>query len=67
MLALAHWTGGDLKAAQRTHSEGIAVLNGQDLRKVTPLIDRIYSLSQTPDAMRYVEEGRARGKVVISM
>ena len=33
--------------------------------KVTPVIDRRYSLSEVPDAIRYLEEGRARGKVVI--
>jgi NADPH:quinone reductase-like Zn-dependent oxidoreductase len=33
--------------------------------KITPAIDRTYPLSQTPAAIRYVKEGRARGKVVI--
>jgi NADPH:quinone reductase-like Zn-dependent oxidoreductase len=35
--------------------------------KVSPVIDRTYKLSQTPDAVRYMEEGHARGKVVISI
>lgn len=35
--------------------------------KITPVIDRQYSLSQTPDAIRYLEEGHAAGKVVISI
>jgi D-arabinose 1-dehydrogenase-like Zn-dependent alcohol dehydrogenase len=35
--------------------------------KVTPVIDRRYSLSEVPDAIRYVEEGHARGKVVITV
>jgi NADPH:quinone reductase-like Zn-dependent oxidoreductase len=35
--------------------------------KVTPVIDRTYSLSEVPAAMRYLEEGHARGKVVISV
>jgi NADPH:quinone reductase-like Zn-dependent oxidoreductase len=35
--------------------------------KVTPVIDRIYPLSETSEAVRYLEEGRAQGKVVISM
>ena len=34
--------------------------------KVTPVIDRTYPLSEVPDAIRYWEEGRARGKVVIT-
>jgi NADPH:quinone reductase-like Zn-dependent oxidoreductase len=33
--------------------------------KVTPVIDRRYRLSEVPDAIRYLEEGHARGKVVI--
>jgi NADPH:quinone reductase-like Zn-dependent oxidoreductase len=33
--------------------------------KIKPVIDRRYSLSEVPDAIRYVEEGHARGKVVI--
>lgn len=35
--------------------------------KVTPVIDRCYPLSQTADAIRYLETGHARGKVVITM
>jgi D-arabinose 1-dehydrogenase-like Zn-dependent alcohol dehydrogenase len=35
--------------------------------KVTPVIDRTFSLSEVPDAIRYLHEGRARGKVVISV
>lgn len=34
---------------------------------VSPVIDRTYPLSETADAVRYVETGRARGKVVISI
>ena len=35
--------------------------------KVTPVIDRIYTLSQVPEALRYLEAGHARGKVVIAV
>src|SRR5829696_5494800 len=35
--------------------------------KVTPVIDRTYPLSEAPEAIRYLEEGHARGKVVISV
>jgi NADPH:quinone reductase-like Zn-dependent oxidoreductase len=35
--------------------------------KLTPLIDRTYSLAQLPAAMGYVEEGHARGKVAITV
>jgi NADPH:quinone reductase-like Zn-dependent oxidoreductase len=34
---------------------------------VTPVIDRTYPLAQTPEAVAYVEEGHARGKVVITV
>jgi NADPH:quinone reductase-like Zn-dependent oxidoreductase len=33
--------------------------------KVTPVIDRRYKLSETPTALRYLEAGHARGKVVL--
>jgi len=35
--------------------------------KITPVIDRTYKLSETAEAMRYFEEGHARGKVVITI
>jgi NADPH:quinone reductase-like Zn-dependent oxidoreductase len=35
--------------------------------KVTPVIDRTYKLNQTADAVRYMEQGHARGKVVITI
>ena len=34
---------------------------------VTPVIDRTYSLSEVPEALGYLEGGRARGKVVITV
>jgi NADPH:quinone reductase-like Zn-dependent oxidoreductase len=34
--------------------------------RVTPVIDRCYRLSEVPEAIRYLEEGHARGKVVIT-
>ena len=35
--------------------------------KVTPVIDRHYKLSEVPEAIRYLEEGHAQGKVVITV
>ena len=35
--------------------------------KVSPIIDSTYPLSQAPDAMRRLETGQARGKIVISV
>ena len=54
----------------------LAELNREDLTvlrdlmqagKVTPVIDRTYPLSEVPEAIRYLETGRARGKVVITL
>jgi len=35
--------------------------------RITPVIDRTYPLSDAADAIRYLETGRARGKVVITI
>jgi NADPH:quinone reductase-like Zn-dependent oxidoreductase len=35
--------------------------------KVKPVIDRRYTLSEVPDALRYLGEGHARGKIVITV
>jgi len=35
--------------------------------KVRPVIDKRYRLNEVPDAIRYLEEGHARGKVVITL
>ena len=54
----------------------MAKMNSEDLAtigdliasgRVKPVIDRRYSLSEVPDAMRYSEEGHARGKVIITI
>jgi NADPH:quinone reductase-like Zn-dependent oxidoreductase len=54
----------------------IAQFNKQDMTfladlmqsgKITPVIDRTYKLNQTADALRYLEQGHARGKVVITV
>jgi len=54
----------------------MAELNKKDLNvlgdlmqsgKVKPVIDRTYPLSQIADAIRYLEQGHARGKVVITI
>jgi NADPH:quinone reductase-like Zn-dependent oxidoreductase len=35
--------------------------------KLTPVIDRRYDLDQVPEAIRYLEAGHARGKVIITI
>jgi NADPH:quinone reductase-like Zn-dependent oxidoreductase len=34
---------------------------------VTPVIDRVYPLEEAPDALRYVEAGHPKGKVVVTV
>lgn len=38
-----------------------------EAKKVTPVIDRVYPLSEVPEALRYLEDGHARAKVVITL
>ena len=38
-----------------------------EIRKVKPVIDRRYPLSEVPAAIRYLEDGPARGKVAITV
>ncbi len=54
----------------------VAVVRQEDMQflkepleagKVTPVLDRTYSLSDAPDAIRYLAEGHARGKVAITV
>lgn len=54
----------------------IAKINKEDLAvmcelmkagKVTPVIDKCYRLSDVSEAIRYLEQGHARGKVVITL
>jgi NADPH:quinone reductase-like Zn-dependent oxidoreductase len=35
--------------------------------KVTPVIDKTYKLSEAAEAMRHLETGRAKGKIVIQV
>jgi len=35
--------------------------------KMTPVIERTYKLSDVPEALRYLEQGHARGKVVVTV
>jgi NADPH:quinone reductase-like Zn-dependent oxidoreductase len=52
----------------KTNTEDLVVLQKLlEAGKVTSVIDRTYPLSETPEAIRYVEEGHARGKVVVTL
>ncbi len=36
-------------------------------QRIIPVIDRVYSLSEVPEGLRYLEQGHARGKVIITV
>jgi NADPH:quinone reductase-like Zn-dependent oxidoreductase len=49
-------------------SDSMAVLKEfLEAGKITPVIDRTYPLSEVPDAIRYLEEGYAQGKIIITV
>ncbi len=51
-----------------TRQEDLAALSELiEAGQVTPVIDRCYPLNEVPDAIRYLETMRARGKVVITI
>jgi NADPH:quinone reductase-like Zn-dependent oxidoreductase len=45
----------------------LAVANLCQAGTIVPLIDRRFPLSEVPDALRYLGEGRAKGKLVITV
>ena len=52
----------------KENHEDLLVLKGLiESGKVTPVIDRMYPLAEAPEAIRYLEEGCAQGKVVITV
>jgi NADPH:quinone reductase-like Zn-dependent oxidoreductase len=64
------------KGGKQLRSMGIARVDQNDLvylaellesGKIFPVIDRSYPLSETAEAIRYVEETHAQGKVVITV
>jgi hypothetical protein len=38
-----------------------------DTNRLTPSLQRTYSLDQVPDALRQIEAGRVRGKLAVSI
>ena len=53
-------------AMTRSNAADLATLADlMNIGRVTPVIDRRHELRETADAIRYVERGHARGKVVI--
>ncbi len=52
----------------KASSADLAFLTGLiESGKITPVIDRLLPLSQAPTAIRYLQTGRTRGKVVLTV
>jgi NADPH:quinone reductase-like Zn-dependent oxidoreductase len=54
-------------SAKSNQNDLVCIKELLEAGKVVPVIDRRYPLSEVPDALRYLEEGHARGKVVITV
>ena len=53
--------------AKENHEDMIVLKELVEAGKVIPVIDRAYPLSDAPEAIRYLEAGRGRGKVVVTV
>jgi NADPH:quinone reductase-like Zn-dependent oxidoreductase len=53
--------------SKENHEDMLVLKELIEAGKVTPVIDRTYQLSEAPQAIRYLEHGHARGKVVITI
>jgi NADPH:quinone reductase-like Zn-dependent oxidoreductase len=58
---------GLMKTANPNKRDLLLIKELLEAGKVIPVIDRRYALSEVPAAIRYLEEGHARGKVVITV
>jgi NADPH:quinone reductase-like Zn-dependent oxidoreductase len=68
-LLLSPFVGQKLRTLMpnENHQDMIALKELIETGKITPVIDRTFPLGETPTAIRYVQEGNARGKVVIAV
>jgi NADPH:quinone reductase-like Zn-dependent oxidoreductase len=53
--------------SKENHEDMIVLKELIESGKVTPVINRTYPLAEVPGAIRYLEEGHAQGKVVITV
>jgi NADPH:quinone reductase-like Zn-dependent oxidoreductase len=53
--------------SKENHEDMLVLKELIESGKVTPIIDRTYPLSEVPEAIRYLEGGHARGKVIITV
>ena len=56
-----------LLAVMPNREDLLAITELCESGQIVPAIDRRYPLSEVPEALRYVSEGRAKGKVVITV
>jgi NADPH:quinone reductase-like Zn-dependent oxidoreductase len=56
-----------LLAVQPNRKDLVFITELCEAGKVIPVIDRRYPLSEVPEALRYLGEGHAKGKVVITV
>ena len=53
--------------SKEKHEDLVALKGLMEAGSVTPVIDRTYPLIEAPEAIRYLENGHARGKIVITV
>jgi NADPH:quinone reductase-like Zn-dependent oxidoreductase len=53
--------------AKPSQDDLVSITELVEAGKVKPVIDRRYALSEAAEALRYLGEGHARGKIVITM
>ena len=53
--------------SSENHEDMIVLKNLIESGKLTPVIDRKYPLAEVPEAIRYLQEGHAQGKLVITV
>ena len=58
---------GLMQTAKANKKDLVIIQELLEAGKVVPVIDRSYPLSEVPEAIRYLETGHARGKVVITV
>ena len=58
---------GNMGVAKPNQNDLVIMKELLEAGKVKAVIDRCYPLSEVPDAIRYLEEGHAKGKVVITV
>jgi len=68
-LVLSRFVGQTLTTfvSRQNHEDLVVLKELVEAGTVAPVVDRTYPLAEVPDAIRYVEQGRARGKVAIAV